>query len=304
MHIIKINNMKLPDFTSDYINSLRMGNPFFEGNILFVPLHSNNTGDSFNLLDDSIDAGTLLIEDSNEVGSVLLSYNSRNPLFVMDGEEIIGARQNRIFNTSFTVENEDKLSVPVTCVEEGRWSGGKNFSTGRICAHPAIRAITSASITKNLSTNHSFMSDQSSVWKEVRKTLMKTKTHSKTLSMHEAFESSRELFDVDFVPGNDVVGIIGYTGKGPLAIDIFYSPALFKKLSKKLIKSYLFGTIGIRGRFPKIDGFFDKLRGNREWEKFNGIGDGVEYRTIGDKITGKVLVKENKTLHISFFSLK
>jgi len=296
--------MKLPDFTSDYINSLRMGEPFFEGNILFVPLHSDSSGDGFSLLDESVDTGALLIEERNRIDSVLLSYNGRNPLFVMDGEEIVGARQNRIFNTSFTIENEDKLSVPVTCVEEGRWSGSKNFSTGRICAHPAIRAITAASITKNLSTNHSFMSDQNSVWKEVRKTLIKTKTHSKTLSMHEAFETRYKLFDVGFVPGNDVVGIIGYTGKGPLAMDIFHSPEIFKKLSKKLMKSYLFGTIGIRGRFPKVDGFFDKLRENREWEKFNGIGNGAEYRTIGKKFTGKVLVKDNQTLHISFFLLK
>ncbi len=48
-----------------------------------------------------------------------------NPLaervLLYDGEELVGAKQNRILNVSVLVEAKSTLTIPVSCVEQGRW---------------------------------------------------------------------------------------------------------------------------------------------------------------------------------------
>ena len=48
-----------------------------------------------------------------------------NPLdanvLLYDGEELLGAKQNRILNVTVLVPAASEKTVPVSCVEEGRW---------------------------------------------------------------------------------------------------------------------------------------------------------------------------------------
>lgn len=40
---------------------------------------------------------------------------------MLEGEQIIGLKQNRIVNMSILIKENSELPVPVSCVEEGRW---------------------------------------------------------------------------------------------------------------------------------------------------------------------------------------
>ena len=39
----------------------------------------------------------------------------------MDGEELIGAKQNHTLNLSILVPAHASIDIPVSCVERGRW---------------------------------------------------------------------------------------------------------------------------------------------------------------------------------------
>ena len=43
-------------------------------------------------------------------------------LLLLDGEELIGAKQNRILNTTVLVAAHTEVTIPVSCVEQGRSS--------------------------------------------------------------------------------------------------------------------------------------------------------------------------------------
>ena len=45
------------------------------------------------------------------------------PVLLYEGEEVLGAQQNRTFDVSVLVAARSVLQVPVSCVEAGRWDG-------------------------------------------------------------------------------------------------------------------------------------------------------------------------------------
>lgn len=53
-----------------------------------------------------------------------LAFRNRglDPAFLLDGEELVGAKQNRILNLSILVPGQTSLEIPVSCVEQSRWS--------------------------------------------------------------------------------------------------------------------------------------------------------------------------------------
>jgi hypothetical protein len=286
---------------NEFLKSLNLGKPFYEGNVLFVPVKGKGGNGHFSLLNESMKSGKVKISEVGNVDTVSLNYSGNSPLFVMDGEEIIGARQNRVFNTSFITERVEEIPVPVSCVEEGRYQGKKNFIPSEVIAYPELRSIIASSTTRSLEITHSFKADQASIWESVKKTLNTLKKTSKTLSMHDGYENKKETLFSEFKPDRDTIGLIAYTGKKPLGVDIFGSHYLFKKLSTRIILSYLFGAYGIRGKFSKPDGFFNKLKEIKEWKSFEGVGKGKELRYIGNKIVAKASIFKDKPAHISMF---
>ena len=76
-------------------------------------------------LDAALAAGTLTVTEVSEGGSVshLLVVNEGElPVLIVDGEELVGAKQNRVLNTSVLLGAHGKYTVDVSCVERGRWA--------------------------------------------------------------------------------------------------------------------------------------------------------------------------------------
>src|SRR3954452_15522738 len=66
------------------------------------------------------------------------------PVSLYEGEEVLGAQQNRTFDVSVLVAARSQLQVPVSCVEAGRWDGtrhGESFNPAPQAAYPALRRM-------------------------------------------------------------------------------------------------------------------------------------------------------------------
>lgn len=66
------------------------------------------------------------------------------PVLLYEGEEVLGAQQNRTFDVSVLVAAASVLQVPVSCVEAGRWDRGRYdeaFAPAPQTANPRLRRM-------------------------------------------------------------------------------------------------------------------------------------------------------------------
>ena len=68
------------------------------------------------------------LDDSGVVPELRVRNHAEIPVLILDGEELKGAKQNRIVNISILLKENFETIIPVSCVEQGRWSyTSRNF---------------------------------------------------------------------------------------------------------------------------------------------------------------------------------
>jgi hypothetical protein len=102
----------------NYLHNLRFGETQFHQHISVIPLHTALDGaPPYVALADAMAARTLTVTGVSEGGSVpqlLVLNDSTQPVLIIDGEELIGAKQNRILNTSILLKERLRTVVPIT----------------------------------------------------------------------------------------------------------------------------------------------------------------------------------------------
>ncbi len=69
-------------------------------------------------LDEALKTEGLTITETSESGNVpelLLENNGDTSVLLLDSEELVGAKQNRILNLTILVAAHSKLNIPVSC---------------------------------------------------------------------------------------------------------------------------------------------------------------------------------------------
>lgn len=186
--------------------------------------------------------------DDGDVNQLTLDNKADKPLFLLAGEVIIGGKQDRIIGRNTIVPAKSTQQVPVFCVEHGRWTDGKDFTTAKALAHGRLRGKAS-------------FETQQAVWDEVHSKNAKLKTESSTDTYRKiaSEQSSGKIEDaakrveaaVAKLP-DDVRGkVIGFavSVNGEVAtVDMFQSHALFTKLEDKLVRSYVTEAIDVKAK--------------------------------------------------------
>lgn len=231
-----------------------------------------------------------------EVDRVVFDNGGGAPVFMLDGEEITGAQQNRIIAASLVCEPRSREEIGVVCVEENRWDEIGGFQTGEY-SYPGIRSILAQSRNREVDV-------QQVIWREVDRKITVTKTRSKTSSMHDIFVNLRDEVD-RYLEGYEslnhgTVGFVAVCGDRILGADIFGSAALYRKLERKLIRSYALDAIEFRAPAKKNPAAADFLTALTKILK-PGTKRNPNAGIKGRGISGQALYRGGDLVHVSAF---
>src|SRR3954447_14076343 len=84
------------------------------------------------------------IPGGGSVNDLVVSNPTGLPVLLFEGEEVLGAQQNRTFDVSILVAAQTMLRIPVSCVEAHRWDGARHdevFSPAPQSAYPTLRRL-------------------------------------------------------------------------------------------------------------------------------------------------------------------
>jgi hypothetical protein len=231
---------------SDLLTKARFGEPLISGSMFAVPLFSKaDIEEEFLTLDEAFAQKLVEVNETSEDGSVpelVVANGASQPVFLLDGEQVLGLKQNRTFNLSMVLPPHQTTVVPVSCLERGRWSARANSASSAEHVHFAKgRAKRMESVSHNLRAFDRLRSDQAEVWADIEEKLS-TGSVSGTSAEADFYDQRRTSIEDDlarFGPQLHQVGIIfGANGK-VIGFDLFGSTHLFARLGSKLVRSYL-----------------------------------------------------------------
>jgi hypothetical protein len=228
--------------SSRFAEEVRLGTPIARGNLSVFPLKlraaAGAAASAANpaTLDEAVAGKALSIRESGASGTVnALEVENRGdrPVLLLAGELLLGGKQDRIIGQSMVVAPRSHASVPVFCVEHGRWTGAKGFDTGRAMGHAELRKKALAG-------------DQVKVWAEVAR----ANARLGTMNASDTYRAAARKLGGDVGPlakeiagalarDRDVAGIAVAIDGRVIAIEWFASHRIFDRLREKLVASYV-----------------------------------------------------------------
>ena len=191
------------------------------------------------------------VDEDGVVGELLVANPTPHRVLMYDGEELEGAKQNRILNVSVLVEAGSTLVVPVSCVEAGRWNYDADgngdhqrvFSAVRRTSSPRVRRakeehLRSAPLARGAA--------QSAVWGAVDETHQERGSSSPTTAYSDAVRHVQPDLDklvghFPLRPGQCGV-VLGYAG-AVVCMDAVSRAEVYEGLHQALLAGYIMDAL-------------------------------------------------------------
>lgn len=263
------------------------------------------------------------ISDGGSVPDLLVENPSDMCVLLLDGEELRGAKQNRIINTSLLLAPRSKTVIPVSCTESGRWSySSPTFSSAKTVMPVKARSRKMRSVSHSLKSMQSFQSDQGEVWEQVDELHHKVGSHSPTSAMSEAFSKMRKDLKaaVEKIPAREgQSGLIALIDGKPAGMDLISRPEVYTELHPQILQSYAMEALASqRERLlrqtqepsepvePTTPGtlaakaFLEQCAAIKG-DSFASKALGTDWRFIKEPIVGSGLEVEDTWIHMAYF---
>ncbi len=297
------------DILCKTVKSISICNPIKYKNLTIFPLAISRGRDKKSIitLDEAFKKGHIEIMEkaSSEVNTVVLVNKSKYYVFILAGEIITGCKQDRMVSEDCLIPpHSGKIYLSVYCTEHGRWSAKtKKFATGGIVINPGMREAAKA--TKS----------QSEVWAQVEEKRAEVGAASSPTDAYMDIIHDKDVekklkpyvdkfSGIPGISGWNTIGVLAAVGDEIIVVDLFTNHKLFKKLWKKLIKSYAMDAINhsAGGTLSKSDvrDFLNEL-GDVAICFRDTDGTGDAYTIDADRAFGTTIIFDEKVVHLDLF---
>lgn len=246
------------------------------------------------------------VDDAGDVGELVATNPTDQRVLIYDGEEVEGAKQNRIVNVSVLVEAGSTLAIPVSCVEQGRWSWRSDTfqAAGRTPSPDIRRAKAQMLHLAPLERGRA----QDAVWgavsaKEAERGFRSASSAHGDLIEHQRPQIEDMARHFPLQPGQCGM-LLGADGR-MVCMDAVSRPDVFAQLHPALLTGYMLDGAHLAGRPAPPDGaaaeFLAAVAGaERTTGPAAGLGEDI--RLQGERVVGSGLVLDGEVIQVSAFA--
>ena len=290
------------------LDTFQLGEPVEHRGIVVAPLFPRRDPvAAYITLDEALPRGLRITEtsDSGSVPELFVENPSDSSVLLYDGEELVGAKQNRILNVSVLVAAGAKLPIPVSCVEQGRWSRRSDaFGSAKHISHSHLRRRKAETLAAQpLALGLA----QGDVWDEVSEKQSRMGVRSETAANRDTFEAHgaqlRALEQAFAVAPGQCGAVLGLGDD--LCLDAVSRPDAFELLWPKLRAGYLLDALErLDGRATSVERISAFVAEVCEARLTRGpsAGLGEDVRLRGEAVVGSGLTLDGETIQLSAFT--
>jgi len=302
------------DVVRNTLEGLCLGPIQSSGNLAVIPiLNGDANGPEYLTLGAALAEKLIAITEVSQGGSVpevrVVNKGDR-PVLLLDGEELAGAKQNRVLNATILVASLSETIVDVSCTERGRWHHvSKEFNDSDVVMARGIRAGKNRAVLQSLKAGRSFQADQGAIWDSIDELADRESVSSPTGAMRDVFAAKRanleELVSA-FQRLDGQRGLIFVVDRAVAGMDLVSRPEAYAGLHSKLVRSYVIDSLPRQtGSRPPtqeaVDQFLERIQNAKE-TRFASVGLGIDFRYESGEVCGSALVHEDACVHAAFFS--
>jgi len=220
----------------------------------FVSIPPGQEIPDYTVLEEAMENQTGLLHETGNVNELLIENPGDTDLFIQAGDIVKGGRQDRTLGADFIVPAKSgKVPIPVFCVEAARWHKRRSESDAHFSKSSDY--ASSKKLRASLRTSKS----QEEVWASVEEEQAKlsesiglsAKSAMSPSSLQLSYEMKetaaaveKYLGSLESAPSAESVGVV-WAINGKLShADIYGSPALFRKVWKKLLRAAALEALG------------------------------------------------------------
>jgi hypothetical protein len=299
---------------AETLDELELGPIVESGRLSIIPLRTRTTRTpDYVTLDEAIRARRFRITEVSNAGHVselAVANTGDEPVLIVDGEELVGAKQNRIVNVTILVGPRSRLIIPVSCVEQGRWSDTEpDFVPAGRAHYASGRAMKGEHVTASMRAGGQRGSDQLAIWHDIAMKSSRFGADSSSRASSAIFDEARRQLDafragIAARPGD--VGAVFLIGRTPVGLELCDAPSTWRTLLPKLVESY--GLEALDGDALDAASATDTARALIEAlrhvrvDRFAGVGLGEELRFDSPDISGNALEWSDRVIHLAAFA--
>ncbi|MDH3213168.1 MAG: hypothetical protein OEM05_11845 [Myxococcales bacterium] len=274
-------------------------------------------------LADALEDGFVSVQEVDASGSVphvRVENRAATAVLVLFGEELRGAKQNRVANASFLLPPREERVIDVSCVEQGRWGRRRGFFAAEdLCFGASAGTLSSAirrkmlkKVSRSRARTGTYDADQGEVWESVSERLAQSGVRSPSEAyadyarsrqsdigeMAQSFHVMKDAGQVGFVAaiGDEIVGLEAI-GRGDVFARAF--PTLLHAYAIDAADAAQLREPG-RLRFESPQAFLAAVA-SAPARSGASLGMGQDLRLESDAVEGCALVANGALVHLTAF---
>jgi hypothetical protein len=304
----------LPTLDDVLPTPLRVGAPDVHGPLAVFPLFGPPPVLEYVAFADGCGRGVLVKElaGGGSVNDLVVVNPTAAAVLLYEGEEVLGAQQNRTFDVSVLVPAGASVRVPVSCVEHGRWDGSRHGEALRPApqaAYPSLRRMKNAAASARVAAGLDARAEQGAVWAEVAAKSDRLDVDSATAAMHDIYEGRRDALHglaAAVALRDGQTGALAAIGGRLAVLDHVSRPDAFATLHRALVQGYALDALeaaeaAAPPSLEEAGAFVARLGGSRLTEH-DGIGAGRDVRLGGRGVSGAGLVAGAELIQLTAFA--